>query len=611
MIARIRLLTGHRKRISILLTITALLLWAHSILYARFEIGYFGLINGLPVTFFIALGFLTIASVILWVSDENGGKLPFLQLLILVSALWLVPVVIDGSPPFLDHAYRNLGMTDYIVRQGYFNPSILWYQLWPGAFILSAMMSEIGSINFQPVMIFFPFLMQLLYLLPLYVFLKNTLGEARSGYRWAGCWLFYLAEWVGQDYLGPQGIALFLFLTILALITSPSLQQRNAKSFALLSLAVIVFAVLVVTHPLTALVALCILAAFWLIRRSKAMAVAIIISVALLALWTMVETPGFIETRLERGIEEAATQTTTEEFSPTTTEELPPTTTEELPPTTTEEPSTAAVEEPTKIVQVFAPNLSYLVERSVSERMVGTEAHMAVNIARIVFSATFVAIGLIGAILFFITRKRLDVGIRVLAIAVVPSILLTAFGIYYFAYGREFLMRLYLFALTPMAFFATEFLKRRGTTLVLCALLLVLPVVHIVTHYGNQTIDYISPHEMAAASFFDDTTTHGYAVGRAPIGVLTNIEQYRHANMRQLDVEGDVLVWGRNMQSDWPQYISIGRAEREFYSFYLGRPEFIEEAEEMVSSSPKYRLIYNNSDMKLYFLEADIGSQAE
>lgn len=596
------LLTGRSKQISVLLTIIALLLWSHSILYARFEIGYFGLISGLPVTFFVALAFLTVASAIIWVSDERRGGLPCIQLLILVSALWLIPLITGGSPPFLDHAYRNLGMIDYITRSGHFDPLTLWYQLWPGAFILSAMMSEIGFIDFQPIMSVFPFFMQLLYLLPLYVFLKNTLGETRGGYCWAGCWLFYLAEWLGQDYLGPQGIAFFLFLTLLALITSPSLRQKDAKSSTRLFLAAVIFATLVVTHAFTALVALCILAAFWLIRRSKRMAVVIAISAVLLASWTMLETTGFTKGRMISAITKATPPVAIEEIIPEAIEEPPPAATEELPP---------ATKKPHEIVQLLAPNPGYLVERGITERMVGSEAHEAVNRVRIVFSAIFAAIGLAGAILFFIARKNLGTGIRVLAIAAAPSIILIAFGIYYFVYGREFIMRLYLFALAPMAFFGVEFLKRRGTTLVLGALLLVLPVLHIVTHYGNQTIDYISPHEMAAAHFFDGTTTQGYVVGRAPIGVLTDVEQYRHANMRWLDVEGDVLVWGRTTRSDWPHYVSIGRAEREFYRYYLGRLELIEEAETMVSNSPKYKLIYNNTDMKLYFLEADSGSEAE
>ena len=107
----------HKRRISKLLTIVAILLLIHSILYTKLEIGYLGLIHGLPATYFIALTSLTIASIILWLYPGKHGKLLCLQLLILVSALWLIPLTTGGSAPFTDHAYRNLGMVDYIVRQ--------------------------------------------------------------------------------------------------------------------------------------------------------------------------------------------------------------------------------------------------------------------------------------------------------------------------------------------------------------------------------------------------------------------------------------------------------------------------------------------------------------
>jgi len=80
---------GRRVQISLLLTVIAILLWARSILFAKLEIAHLGLIHGLPITFFVALAFLVAASAFLWVSKENYGKLLCLQLLLLISALWL------------------------------------------------------------------------------------------------------------------------------------------------------------------------------------------------------------------------------------------------------------------------------------------------------------------------------------------------------------------------------------------------------------------------------------------------------------------------------------------------------------------------------------------
>ena len=36
---------------------------------------------------------------------------------------------------------------------------------------------------------------------------------------WLAIWLFYLMDWIGQDYLSPQAFGLFLFLVAIAVIT--------------------------------------------------------------------------------------------------------------------------------------------------------------------------------------------------------------------------------------------------------------------------------------------------------------------------------------------------------------------------------------------------------
>jgi len=289
-----------RKQISILLTIIALLLWSHSILYARFEIGHFGLISGLPITFFVALALLTVASVILWVSKEKHGKLLCLQLLILISALELIPLITGGSPPAVNQGYRNLGYIDYIVRQNHFDTNVTFYFSWPGAFILSAIVSKIGSINFEPLIEMLLICLPILWLLPLYVFLKNTLGEARSNYCWAGCWLFYLALWGEKTLISPPGISFFLLLTILALVTNPSLWRKDSKPLALLFLIAITFAALTITHLLTSLAVLGIIAALCLARLDKRLALTVGACLVLLMTWNLTGAGGFVPVKLSK-----------------------------------------------------------------------------------------------------------------------------------------------------------------------------------------------------------------------------------------------------------------------------------------------------------------------
>ena len=262
------LLGGRRERLSILLTIVAVLLWIHSILYARFEIGRFGLIHGLPVTFFIAMALLTIASAILWVSREKHSKLLLVQLLILVSALWLIPEVTGGSPPFMNHAYSNLGLTNYIALEGHLSNE-LWYLAWPGAHVLFAMMTLSGGINFEPVLGLFPLFLVVASLLPLYLLLRNVLGGERINYCWAGLWIFCLGSWTGQAYFGPQGVAFFLLLMVLAVITLPSLWEKGAPRLALLVAVGLLAVAIVPTHLLTSLALVLMLIACSVARRSQ------------------------------------------------------------------------------------------------------------------------------------------------------------------------------------------------------------------------------------------------------------------------------------------------------------------------------------------------------
>ena len=218
------LLTGRRRQISISLTIVAVLLWAHSVLSIQLEIGHFGLIHSLPVTFFVAIALLTIASAILWTAKEKHGQLLFIQLLLLISALWLIPVTTGGSPPFIARAYWNLGLINHITAEGSFSSEELFYLSWPGAHIVFAMLKLVGSIDFEPLLSVFPMFFIIAFLLPLYVFLSNVLAKEQLNYRWAGLWLFCLGFWgAGGTSSSGQQIAFLLLLTVLALVTYPPL----------------------------------------------------------------------------------------------------------------------------------------------------------------------------------------------------------------------------------------------------------------------------------------------------------------------------------------------------------------------------------------------------
>ncbi len=553
-------LLGRKVQISLLLTVIAILLWAHSVLFAEFEIGYLGLIGGLPITFFVALTFLGAASAILWTAKENHSRLLCLQLLLFISALWLTPVVTNGSPPFIGHAYRNLGMTDYVVSHGHFDSSKMAYQSWPGAFILSAIGVEIGGLNLESMLSIFPFLAQLLYLLPLYVFLKNTLGESRLNYCWAGGWLFYLASWGGQGYLSPQAMTFFLLLTLLAVVTTPSLWEKSTKSSTLLLIVVAIFATLVITHLLTALAALSILVALYLVRRNKRVGVVVVLCLVLLVSWQLTDGGnygGYV-------------------------------------------PSQPFVAESTGL-GILTLDPGVVVEREVTGHFSGSESHNAVAKARVVFSSIFALIGLAGAILLLVVRRNFRTAVPILAITVAPLVLLPLSA----NYGQELLNRLYLFALPGMAYFGATLLDVKGKIplIAFCLLLAIGGPLHIVSHYGNQEVDYFPEGIVSGLHFFDHKTTDGYVSGGWPVGRTKNVDHYWYIPWWQLKWVNSLPLVDQPIGQELPHYIAISRQERASYEFLEGDVTFVEQTEEALDNAGNCALIYDNPDFTLRICE--------
>ena len=59
-----------------------------------------------------------------------------------------------------------------------------------------------------------PLVFNLLYLPPLLVIFRWATDDARVW--WLGLWVFFSANWVGQDYFSPQAVAFALWLAMLA-----------------------------------------------------------------------------------------------------------------------------------------------------------------------------------------------------------------------------------------------------------------------------------------------------------------------------------------------------------------------------------------------------------
>ncbi len=556
-----RVVSGHPSwhtsatRLSILLTVAAIGLWSLSLVQARFSIGFFGILESLPIVFFVALGLLTIAAAILWVLPEKHEKLLFLQLCLLISALWLTPVLIGGTLPY---RWGNYGVwrefTNPVIQQGHFDPAAHWRHSWPGADIFFASMADILGISVFPDTIFaiFPFLFQFALLLPVYVFLRNAIGEGQRNYCWAAAWIFFLGNWVGQDLPDSQSLAYLLLLVTLALLTTPKWQSWPAYRFVV----IIILAALVTTHFVTSLVLVAMLIALYLAGKMKILELPLL-GVALVLVWTVYISTAFLWQNLGY------------------------------------------------VLSQFL-SVSAAVGAGVVERIFGNESHQAVVQTRILFSGLFAAIAAAGCVAllaklkvkrFFADNKTilcLGIGILVLNVSIGA------------AHGFEWTSRTFLFLLPLMAYFAIKLLNvgKIGVA-ALCLVLITAVPVRIVAHLGNEASDYLPPAFTASSEFIQEKTKGRSFSGHVHPWYIPYIpgSPSQAALFKNFRVVDGQLTLAEELKENLPNYASIGQFDYRVQGFLYNRPQFMPELQDSLNASPDWNLIYVNSEQSLYIRE--------
>ena len=537
-------------QVSVLLTAVALALWAFSLGQVRLEIGHYGLISGFPAIFFVALGILTLATVLLWVSPEKHHKLLFLQLMVLITAVWLVPLLF-GTRPYFRDAFGILQHLDGVAAEG--RVAIDGYLKWPGAFLFFGMLGKLGSMSLDSAMNVSSFIMMLLYLPPLYVFLHNILGESRSNFCWAGLWVFSLASWVPEGYFSPQGVAYFLFLVMLALITTPGFWERGRRWLMLTMSLVVVGATIVLSHLLTTALAVATLAATSVAKKSLR-AVPIIVAVAALAvLWNVV-----------------VTQVVGNTLGTT-------------PLLATSSPASSGEAAGAGLLNF---DVGSMVEQQVLEPVSrGSQSHVDVARIRVAFAALVAALAVAGVI-YLLARRERRTAILLIAIAAVPFLLLPISGqVYAVAYAT----RLYFFLVPTMAGAAVFLLMMRKRLAVpffwaICTAAIPLTMI---AQYGNQAMDRWSP------SFLD---------GRSYVSTMQTAGNYPFAELDAVALNGDQVVLDSELVAEG-YYFPISRRDDAIYTFKYDRPDFVDGVWTWLNSSGEYDHLYVNPEYSLYFFD--------
>jgi hypothetical protein len=558
-----------RNQISALLTGISIVVGVFSLLQARPVIDELGFVHSFTPYFFFALALLTVSSAILWSSPVRSPLLPLVQLLFLIVALYLSPVLVMGQTA-LGEAYRNLGFTEYILHYGHLNTMIVWYHNWPALHILLSLLSLLVGNNGYPLLTedftniasIFPFLVRLLCLPLLYLLFKNLLGDERKWWI-AGSWLFYIADWFTWDYISPMGIGFPLLLALLVLTSRRNKQDTN------LFLIVIVMSALTITHLFMSLAGFFILVLFYITKRLKSVYPCLLAPVMIVG-WLIYSASDWFSGNLALFLSEAL-----------------------------------------RLGEIFSSNVT-LRQANVAA------VQVSLTNLRLLYSAVFGTVELVGIILCRKQIRRSSPEGLVLGLATIPFIMSALLS-----YGGESFPRAYLLSLIPIGYFGTKIVRRKFGLIFVLTLLMVSPPFFFIARYGTIQSQWTNSYAISFFDFFDThVSTFGhsytaserayYVVGDFPLGFTKAYEQSEIVDLTLLLKEQGVqwtddLLLPPEYRRDIYQYVGVSLSDWQFQQrFYPYLNPSLPEIQEHLRNSSNYNLVYSNPTENLYVYQPEV-----
>jgi hypothetical protein len=374
---------------------------------------------------------------------------------LLAAHVVLLILVLQGTPALIEDVsrfsvtWRHLGVVESIARTEALHPEVDAYFNWPGFFALAALVFRVLGIDDPGAAVAWSSAaLGLAYLAPLLVVARHFLGRGRAA--WLAVWIFYLANWVGQDYFSPQGLTYLAYLVVVGLVLTgvePGATNRPAR----LACAGFLVAVTVPTHQLTPLVLGIALAVVAVVYRSRAVALLAVVTFGLVGLWLATGARTFVDGHLGELVEDLGA-------------------------------------------------LGSTVESSLGGRIEGSPGHLLVLETRIGVATFVVALAVAGAIVLLRAQGRTRRWLSLCALAVAPLALLALQ-----AYGGEIGLRAYFFALPFLAVLAAGLLAGReaaawdaSRTAALGLVTLALLAAYPLTRYGNERLDAFTSSELRA-----------------------------------------------------------------------------------------------------------------
>ncbi|WP_328312454.1 hypothetical protein OG432_20745 [Streptomyces sp. NBC_00442] len=203
--------------------LVATALWVYALPGIDYRhMGDWGLIDKLPAAFYLSLAVLTGGFV---VSLRRAGTAPWWPGLYSVALLFALkaPTAILYNAVRYPWASKHDAVVNHLLANQELRPGVplsgnmAAYDQWPGFFTLNAGLVRAFGVDTAASYLNWAPLFYGVVLIPVLVLIYRTFAE---DWRlvWTGVWIFEVANWVGQDYFSPQGMALILHLAVLAVV---------------------------------------------------------------------------------------------------------------------------------------------------------------------------------------------------------------------------------------------------------------------------------------------------------------------------------------------------------------------------------------------------------
>jgi hypothetical protein len=561
------------------------------------DIGPYGLIEAVRPLLYACLALLTASFVtVLFFRPAAPAVLLAAHVVVLVLLLHGAATIVEPVPRFTP-AWLHVGFTDYIARTGRALPEFDARMSWPGFFALAAMATRLAGLpDAMPLLGWTPVVFNLAYGWGVYVIARTATSDRRA--TWLAVWLFYPANWVGQDYFAPQALNFLFYLTIVAVLLRwfrppppqwwrhegrwqrrlrlgtdrlrravglpprPLPDERRGaelptwQGVALTGMLVTIFVAGTVSHQLTPAAVIASVATLVLLRqcslRSLPLAMAVI-AVGYFSYLTVTYWSGHLPELLRS-----------------------------------------------------VGNLGRTVSAGATKRVQGDAAHQLVTRARLLLAVVVWCLAAVGA-WRRLRRGADDLALGALAVAPFLIILLQS-------YGGEVLLRAYVFALPATVVLLTGVLvpaegpRRRGLTAAAAGLLSVgLIGAFYLARYGNEAFEQVRPSDVQALDWLYQRAPQGTTL----VAVTSNVpwrskalERYDYTPLgEELGPQQLDTITSAMEVNPRGAFLILSKAQFVYGESFYGRPPgWGDQLEREVLGSPKFRLVFSNAEAKIFVL---------